>query len=299
MVSSWGNGFWRPAWRLSPQYSQAFLQCFSLLDQSSAVSLETYLYSRQLQLGAVKISVCACAAGQTSRGRGSAHQRIWWTETYSQQGVWSAGGAKGNKTAQRWIRDTSTDAKSKCGSKTSTQLATVQVTKSYLRQPTKRGSDCLHKGVWGTSKEQQLSAHSCRTQTPASPSSLGTCICGWKAASGQVAESLGCPCCQGELLSCHHRMPLDGSSALASPAGVWKRKEKRGDLKCLQTICLVPCPQQTSALPAERDPGCLSCTDSSRRAEETPGLPALSADREHTQDWHRQWAGVCIGLVLI
>lgn len=59
-----------------PQYPQAFLQCFSLLDQSTAVSLETYLYSRQLQLGAVKISICACAAGQTSRGQGSAHRRI-------------------------------------------------------------------------------------------------------------------------------------------------------------------------------------------------------------------------------
>lgn len=104
-----------------PQYPQAFLQCFSLLDQSTAVSLETYLYSRQLQLGAVKISICACAAGQTSRGQGSAHRRIWWTETYSQQGVWSAGGGKGKKKAQRWSRDTCTDAKSKCGSKTSTQ----------------------------------------------------------------------------------------------------------------------------------------------------------------------------------
>lgn len=115
------NRFWRPAWCLSPWYPQAFLQCFSLLHQSSAVSLETYLYSRQLQLGAVKILICACAAGQTSRGRGSAHRRIWWTETYSQQGVWSAGGGKGKKTAQRWNRDTCTDALSKCGSKTSTQ----------------------------------------------------------------------------------------------------------------------------------------------------------------------------------
>lgn len=92
------GGFLRPVWRRSPQYPQAIWQLFSLLC-SSVVSLETYLYSRQLQLGVVKISICACAAGQTSRGQESAHQRIWWTETYSQQGVWSAGGGKGKKTA--------------------------------------------------------------------------------------------------------------------------------------------------------------------------------------------------------
>lgn len=55
-----------------------------------------------------------------------------------------------------------------------------------------------------------------------SPSSQGTCICEWKAASGWVAENKGCPCQQGEPLSCHHKMLLGGSSVLASLAGVWK-----------------------------------------------------------------------------
>lgn len=90
-------------------------------------------------------------------------------------------------------------------------------------------------------------------RAPASPSSLGTCICGWMAASGQVAERWRCPCYQGELPSCHHRMPLDGSSALASPAGVWKRKEKR-DLQCLQTLlikCLAPSQNLLSQLAKE------------------------------------------------
>lgn len=63
------------------------------------------------------------------------------------------------------------------------------------------------------------------------------------AASGQAA-GMQCPCHQGELLSCHRRMPLDGSSALASPAGVWKRKEKGRFIASPDSAYLVPCPGQ-------------------------------------------------------
>lgn len=150
-------------------------------------------------------------------------------------------------------------------------------------------------------KKYETSARSSSTRhipaslrAPASPSSLGTCICGWMAASGQVAERWGCPCYQGELLSCHHRTPLDGSSALASPAGVWKRKEKTRS---------VVFPDLFSALPLasicfsswQKCPGCLSCTDLSRRAAKASELHQLSAQAENTG---RQRAEVCRGLIL-
>lgn len=98
---------------------------------------------------------------------------------------------------------------------------------------------------------------------PASPSSLDTCICGWRAASGQVAEMWGYPCQQGEPPSCHHKMPPGGNNDLASPAGVWKRQKVRK----IYAVCRFqgPCAQP---------PVCLVVSDSALGASDSTGLSA-------------------------
>lgn len=106
------------------------------------------------------------------------------------------------------------------------ELQLVIARQCHLKQPTKCWSDFLHKEVQTPVKSSSTVHVPTSLRAPASPSSQGTCICGWTAASGPAAGRWWCPYYQGEHLSCHHRMPPDGSSALASPAGVWKRNER-------------------------------------------------------------------------
>lgn len=161
------NGFGRPAWYLSPQYPQAFLQCFralrcpwkhtSIADNSNWGRWKyQYALAQQGKLPEDKDLLTeefdelrhtasrVCDLQVEGKGR---KQLRGDTGTHAQMLSLNVGARPAH----------SSDGE--------LQLVTAQVTKSYLKQPTKCWSDCLYKEVWDTSEEQQHTAHSCKPQS--------------------------------------------------------------------------------------------------------------------------------------